>query len=101
MPIMTGYEATLAIRNVETERRLADAYPPASPLIAGSLPSPSYPFPTSENTLTTNVGINPEPRDPRAPRHHPALIIALTGFSSKQDQEMAFEAGVDVFMTKP
>jgi len=31
----------------------------------------------------------------------PALIIALTGFSSQKDQEMAFEAGVDIFMTKP
>jgi DNA-binding response OmpR family regulator len=29
------------------------------------------------------------------------LIIALTGFSSQKDQEMAFEAGVDIFMTKP
>ena len=33
--------------------------------------------------------------------HKPALIIALTGFSSEKDEEMAFEAGVDVFMTKP
>lgn len=33
--------------------------------------------------------------------NRPALIIALTGFSSKQDQESAFESGVDVFMTKP
>lgn len=31
----------------------------------------------------------------------PALIIALTGFSSQKDQEEAFKAGVDVFMTKP
>jgi DNA-binding response OmpR family regulator len=25
----------------------------------------------------------------------------LTGFSSEKDQELAFEAGVDIFMTKP
>lgn len=31
----------------------------------------------------------------------PALIIALTGFSSEKDREMAFEAGMDVFITKP
>lgn len=31
----------------------------------------------------------------------PALIIALTGLSSKNDQEEAFESGVDIFMTKP
>lgn len=33
--------------------------------------------------------------------NRPALIIALTGFSSQMDKEMAFESGVDVFMTKP
>lgn len=33
--------------------------------------------------------------------NRPALIIALTGFSSQRDQEMAFECGVDIFMTKP
>jgi CheY-like chemotaxis protein len=33
--------------------------------------------------------------------NRPALIIALTGFSSQKDQEMAFESGVDIFMTKP
>lgn len=37
----------------------------------------------------------------RAVKVRPSLIIALTGFSSQKDQEMAFEAGVDVFMTKP
>jgi CheY-like chemotaxis protein len=31
----------------------------------------------------------------------PALIIALTGFTSQKDKEMAFESGVDIFMTKP
>lgn len=38
---------------------------------------------------------------PELERNPPALIIALTGFSSQKDQEMAFNAGVDVFMTKP
>ncbi len=33
--------------------------------------------------------------------NRPALIIALTGFSSQKDREMAFESGVDIFMTKP
>jgi CheY-like chemotaxis protein len=59
MPIMSGYEATRAIRAVEHARRLSG-------------------------------GVNP-----------PALIIALTGFSSQKDQEMAFESGMDIFMTKP
>jgi DNA-binding response OmpR family regulator len=33
--------------------------------------------------------------------NRPALIIALTGFSSQTDREMPFESGVDIFMTKP
>lgn len=38
---------------------------------------------------------------PRLKLNPPALIIALTGFSSETDQEQAFEAGMDIFMTKP
>ncbi len=38
---------------------------------------------------------------PKLKLNRPALIIALTGFSSQKDQELAFEAGVDIFMTKP
>lgn len=38
---------------------------------------------------------------PKLKLNTPSLIIALTGFSSQKDQEMAFEAGVDIFMTKP
>lgn len=38
---------------------------------------------------------------PRLKLNPPALIIALTGFSSQKDQEQAFEAGMDIFMTKP
>jgi len=33
--------------------------------------------------------------------NRPALIIALTGFTSQKDQEMAFKSGVDIFMNKP
>jgi hypothetical protein len=61
MPVMTGYEATRAIRRVESERRECHA-------MAGTL---------SE--------------------HRPALIIALTGFSTQKDQEIAFDSGVDIF----
>jgi len=34
-------------------------------------------------------------------RAAPALIIALTGLASARDQAEAFEAGVDLYMTKP
>lgn len=100
MPIMTGYEATLAIRNVETERQLADESQLQSPPVARARNSTSYPFPTPDGTSTPTDN-STGPRNPKLPRHRPALIIALTGFSSKKDQEMAFESGVDVFMTKP
>jgi len=30
-----------------------------------------------------------------------ALIIALTGLASAKDQDEAYKAGVDVFLTKP
>jgi len=33
--------------------------------------------------------------------NRPALIIALSGFTSQKDQEIAFESGVDIFMNKP
>jgi len=104
MPIMTGYEATLAIRNVETERRLADElqYQLQAPSPTETPTGGSYPFPDPIKTSITSqiIGIDPKTSS-TTQRSHPALIIALTGFSSKKDQEMAFEAGVDVFMTKP
>ncbi|KAL3420968.1 hsp90-like protein [Phlyctema vagabunda] len=59
MPIMGGYDSTIAIRALEAERN--------------------------------------ETRE----EQHQALVIALTGFSSREDQEQAYKAGMDVFMTKP
>lgn len=81
MPIMTGYESTRGIRAVEAERRAAYGLQ----LQLQSLSSPP--------SLPSSASLNPKTR--------PALIIALTGFSSQKDQEMAFECGLDIFMTKP
>jgi len=112
MPIMTGYESTKAIRACEVARRqaydLQEAYSPNySPLLSPSaLLSSSFPFEipsplqaqkNASQAHTIDMHLNPEELKLNAP----ALIIALTGFSSQEDQEQAFEAGVDVFMTKP
>lgn len=95
---MTGFESTRAIRAVESAR--SDAYefqqhsqsntPFTAPLIA----------PSTKNSEHLNaMKLHLHASELRA--NSPALIIALTGFSSQQDQETAFECGVDVFMTKP
>ena len=115
MPIMTGYESTKAIRACEAERLRAheaqeqqqhvDA---ASPLYSPDLSptdllSTSFPFNAPGKHFPQIQAINfllsLNPGQPKP--NPPALIIALTGFSSQKDQEMAFESGMDVFMTKP
>jgi len=107
MPIMTGYESSRAIRNVETARRLAEDLrfetqtpdPVISP--TPSRETPFFPFPSPGGTFSRSQTFDFDLKAPTISRIRPALIIALTGFSSQQDQEMAFESGVDVFMTKP
>lgn len=102
MPIMTGYESTRAIRACEAERLTAYAQqdrpvysPPLSPT---AVLSTSFPF----ESTTSSIDYHMQNREKVSLRKNkPALIIALTGFSSQADQEQAFEAGVDVFMTKP
>ena len=112
MPIMTGYESTCAIRAVESERR--QAYDIEQRICRSSISSPilsppapqynSFPFhaPTPTSPFSTSSSALDQHLDaPELAKITPALIIALTGFSSQRDQEMAVEAGVDVFMTKP
>ncbi|KAH7369618.1 hypothetical protein BKA65DRAFT_2440 [Rhexocercosporidium sp. MPI-PUGE-AT-0058] len=62
----------------------------------------TYPFPPPQSPSAFDPSeLNSRLELPRLKLNSPALIIALTGFSSQKDQEMAFEAGVDIFMTKP
>jgi CheY-like chemotaxis protein len=37
----------------------------------------------------------------RAPTAKESVIIALTGLASKSDEDDAFDAGIDLFLTKP
>lgn len=101
MPIMTGYESTRAIRAVESERRAAydlqlQLQSISSPALLSYSPSPFH-TPLRQTTPPSPFSNPPLPQL----NVRPALIIALTGFSSQKDQEMAFESGMDIFMTKP
>jgi CheY-like chemotaxis protein len=37
----------------------------------------------------------------RAPSLRESIIIALTGLASQNDEDEAFDAGVDIYLTKP
>jgi len=109
MPVMTGYESTRHIRTIETERRIA--YEHQNIIQSPYLSSSPNSFPFSLHSRTSSNSNSPSAFSPTeidlhlsAPKlqlNRPSLIIALTGFSSEKDQELAFEAGVDIFMTKP
>ncbi|TVY82198.1 Hybrid signal transduction histidine kinase B [Lachnellula suecica] len=105
MPVMSGFESTRLIRGIEAERRIAYEHLQRvqSPWL--SPPQSSFPFhipPSSTSTSPSSFpSIDLHLSKSALQLNKPALIIALTGFSSEKDQEMAFESGVDVFMTKP
>ncbi|KFZ07753.1 hypothetical protein V502_09779 [Pseudogymnoascus sp. VKM F-4520 (FW-2644)] len=99
MPVMTGYESTRKIRAVEADRRAAYGLKLQSLSSPPSRPSsPAFPFPTAGRVTDPLL---PADSPLLQPTIRPALVIALTGFSSQNDQEMAFDSGMDIFMTKP
>ena len=105
MPVMSGFESTRLIRSIEAERRIAYEHQQRiqSPWL--SPPESSFPFHIQPSINATSPSSYPSIdlhlSMPKLKLNKPALIIALTGFSSEKDQDMAFESGVDVFMTKP
>lgn len=99
MPIMTGYESTRKIRTVEAERRAAYGVQLQSLSSPPTPPSPpAFPFHTTGRVTDQLLPVETPLLQPII---RPALVIALTGFSSQNDQEMAFDSGMDIFMTKP
>ncbi|KAH6669783.1 hypothetical protein B0J14DRAFT_671387 [Halenospora varia] len=109
MPVMNGYESTRLIRSTEGERRIAYEYQQQvqaqSPFLSTRDTSPSFPFHlpsgAGSSSQSSFASIDLYLNSSVLKLNKPALIIALTGFSSENDQALAFEAGVDVFMTKP
>lgn len=109
MPVMNGYESTRLIRSTEGERRIAYEYQQQvqaqSPFLSTRDASPSFPFHlpsgAGSSSQSSFASIDLYLNSSVLKLNKPALIIALTGFSSENDQALAFEAGVDVFMTKP
>ncbi|OBT63673.1 hypothetical protein VE03_06111 [Pseudogymnoascus sp. 23342-1-I1] len=100
MPVMTGYESTRKIRVVEADRRAA--YDLQHQSLSSPPPHPSppaFPFPITGHVTEPLLPVVETPL--LHPTIRPALVIALTGFSSQNDQEMAFDSGMDIFMTKP
>lgn len=83
MPILDGFGASQQIRAIEASRRnaAADAQSPAD---------------TVEGTRDQDVRASTEKKE-----QSPALIIALTGLASTQDQSEALSSGIDLFLTKP
>ena len=79
MPILDGFGASRQIRTIESSRRNAAA---ESPGVEAS-------------------GTDVKESDVKKYEHQPALIIALTGLASTQDQSEALSSGIDLFLTKP
>ncbi|KAH8667952.1 histidine kinase-group I protein [Tricladium varicosporioides] len=85
MPLLDGFGATKEIRTIE-ESRKAKFMDSQKDQVDGAVPSS---IGSVEETMVSN-GLR-----------KPALVIAITGLASSDDQARAASVGVDLFLTKP
>ena len=99
---MNGFEATRRIRQLESVRCGARSSQTESQAetIAARLAALPYELPPGLIPTLSN-GSMPSMKPQSSPTYTPALIIALTGLASQQDQSEAFSSGIDLYMTKP
>ncbi|CAG8734687.1 13319_t:CDS:2, partial [Acaulospora morrowiae] len=93
MPVMNGNVATSEIPIREFK-----VIPATTSFLLNSLSSAGFP-----SSLLNTESINTEDNttDPSTSTQNRSLIFALTGLASDEDKHVAFESGVDGFLTKP
>ncbi|RFU31903.1 hypothetical protein B7463_g4415, partial [Scytalidium lignicola] len=96
MPILDGFGATRQIRALEEIMRKKIL---KSPLSTPELASPMTMTKEGDGGGVATEPLVQQPQKPKIPP--PALVIALTGLASSQDQNEAFSSGIDLFLTKP
>jgi CheY-like chemotaxis protein len=93
MPVMDGNVATRQIREFEySMMKQAE--------LANSLNN----NPSSESANSTSSGMDPIPEhgeESLGGSYRPSIIFALTGLAGEEDKRLAFECGVDGYLTKP
>jgi CheY-like chemotaxis protein len=92
MPLLDGFGATMEIRRIEGHRRDAAA--------AALSPTVGSASGVAKGITRTGTGnLKGETSDGK--NKGGALVIALTGLASSDDQARALAVGVDLFLTKP
>jgi CheY-like chemotaxis protein len=92
MPLLDGFGATMEIRRIEGHRRDAAA--------AALLPTANPSSAATKGITRTGTG-NGKGDTNDGKNKGGALVIALTGLASSDDQARALAVGVDLFLTKP
>ncbi|KAG0222634.1 His Kinase A domain containing protein [Mortierella sp. GBA43] len=87
MPVMDGNMATKRIREFEYSRIKELEMSAAADSVASSIPGTEC-----DGSLMGGSGSS---------SYRPSIIFALTGLAGEEDKRLAFECGVDGYMTKP
>ena len=96
MPILDGFAASRQIRSIESSRRGASesASPEEEKAVGGE-------HADAAAKEQNGDGKEKQKENGKKEERQPALIIALTGLASRQDQTEALSSGIDLFLTKP